>query len=133
MASLTRTRTVILWLFRGGRYTEGFQHAFHAAVMQAYCECPRGDTFAIGSHARRADVWLRWEHTGAWGWQEDEQLRKLVDQLGCKKWSLIASKMQTKASKQVRWLGEIVGVADSTEIPTCHPPARPGLTPGMGT
>ena len=34
--------------------------------------------------------------------QEDEQLRKLVDQLGCKKWSLIASKMQTKASKQVR-------------------------------
>lgn len=33
--------------------------------------------------------------------QEDEKLRKLVDVHGCKKWSLIASKMQTKASKQV--------------------------------
>ena len=68
---------------------------------------------------------------GAYGaggccWQEDEQLRKLVDQLGCKKWSLIASKMQTKASKQVRRLGELVGaLADSTEIPTCHRTAWP--------
>lgn len=68
----------------------------HGAAV--YREFPRGDT-ARGSHARRADVWLLW---GPWGWQEDEQLRKLVDQLGCKKWSLIASKMQTKASKQVR-------------------------------
>jgi len=37
-----------------------------------------------------------------WTEEEDEKLRKLVDVHGCKKWSLIASKMQTKASKQCR-------------------------------
>eukprot|EP00959_Pyramimonas_sp_CCMP1952_P030469 638625-Pyramimonas_sp.AAC.1 len=35
------------------------------------------------------------------GAQEDNKLRRLVEQHGSKKWSLIASKLQTKASKQV--------------------------------
>uniref|UniRef100_A0A7S0RFC0 Uncharacterized protein n=1 Tax=Pyramimonas obovata TaxID=1411642 RepID=A0A7S0RFC0_9CHLO len=37
-----------------------------------------------------------------WTEAEDNKLRRLVEQHGSKKWSLIASKLQTKASKQCR-------------------------------
>ncbi|KAK3265018.1 hypothetical protein CYMTET_26273 [Cymbomonas tetramitiformis] len=37
-----------------------------------------------------------------WTTEEDETLRDLVEKHGCKKWSLIASKMPSKASKQCR-------------------------------
>ena len=33
--------------------------------------------------------------------QEDEKLRRLVEEHGPKKWSLIAQKLRTKGSKQV--------------------------------
>lgn len=38
----------------------------------------------------------------AWTPEEDDALRQLVDKFGCKKWALIASKMQQKGSKQCR-------------------------------
>lgn len=41
---------------------------------------------------------------GAWGplAQEDEELQRLVDEFGAKKWALIASKLRSKSSKQCR-------------------------------
>lgn len=40
--------------------------------------------------------------------QEDEKLRALVAEYGQKKWSLIASKLQTKGSKQVRVMSGVL-------------------------
>lgn len=37
-----------------------------------------------------------------WCMQEDERLRDLIDQHGAKRWSLIASLLGSKGSKQVR-------------------------------
>ena len=39
---------------------------------------------------------------GAWSAEEDANLVRLVGQMGCKKWSLIAQSMPGRIGKQVR-------------------------------
>ena len=61
--------------------------------------------------------------------QEDELLRRLVEVIGPKKWSIISSKIAGKGSKQVRERGCGGGVASPFDPNLSTPLAQHTLAP----